>query len=74
MNPELQQQLFDGQIAMHPMVIGELACGNLPGRANVLTLLGGLPKVTTAGDAEVHHLLESRRLWGKGQAAGADLT
>ena len=37
--------LADGrQIFMHPMVIGELACGNLGDRNDVLRYLEGCPE------------------------------
>lgn len=50
----------------HPLVIGELACGNFKNRKLVLTNLSELPLATAATDDEVHHLIESRRLWGRG--------
>lgn len=60
-------QLLAGESAgVHPFVIGELACGNLKNRAVTLANLAKLPRAPVAGEAEVHHLLESRRLWGTG--------
>ena len=53
-------------VLMHPFVIGELACGNLRNRDEVLALLGNLPLAPAATDAEVLAFIERRRLMGKG--------
>ena len=64
--PEMAS-LHDGrQIFMHPMVIGELACGNLPNRYDVLEQLEGLPQVTVATDDEVLFFIEHHQLMGTG--------
>jgi hypothetical protein len=47
-------------------VIGELACGNLRDRSQVLELLKGLLAATVASDAEVLLLIEQDRLMGRG--------
>lgn len=54
------------QIAMHPMILGELALGTLQNRLKVLLQLGLLPQVMTAQDVEVQALIEQRRLHGRG--------
>lgn len=54
------------EILTHPFVTGELACGNLRNRAEILDLLRALPAATAATDDEVLAFLESRRLMGKG--------
>jgi predicted nucleic acid-binding protein len=51
---------------IHPWVIGELACGTLRNRSQVLELLQGLPAATVASDAEVPHLIERDRLMVRG--------
>jgi predicted nucleic acid-binding protein len=38
------------QVLVHPFVIGELACGNLRNRTEVLALLKDLPKAPVATD------------------------
>ena len=58
--------LNDNQVLTHPMVIGELACGNLHNRDAVLGLLGGLPAVTAATDEEVLFFIKERRMMGLG--------
>ena len=51
---------------MHPMVVGELACGNLRDRIQVLELLSDLPDVTIAFAEEVLVFIEQHQLMGKG--------
>ena len=62
----LQDLLSTGQVATHPSIIGELACGNLTNRTEVLRLLSELPLVTIASNDEVMHLIEKHDLGGKG--------
>ena len=64
--PRLATLLQGGEVLIHPWVIGELACGNLRNRSQVLELLQGLPAATVASDAEVLHLIERDRLMGRG--------
>ncbi len=65
-NARLGGLLSEGQVVCHPFVIGELACGNLKNRAEVLLLLGRLPGAVPATHDEVLTLLETRRLMGQG--------
>ena len=62
----LAHALESGQVLMHPFVVGELACGNLQQRDEVLRLLGDLPSAPTATDQEVLNLIERRALMGWG--------
>ena len=64
--PDLIRLLEEGDVGMHPFVIGELAAGSLKNRAATLADFAALPQASIASEAEVHHLLESRRLWGTG--------
>jgi predicted nucleic acid-binding protein len=63
---ELVSLLAAEKVACHPFVIGELACGNLANRQEILALLQDLPPATTAQDHEVLSLIEARRLMGRG--------
>ena len=65
-NPHLVSLLKQGQILIHPMVIGELACGNMRDRAVVMRLLRGLPRILVATHYEVLFLIESHRFIGRG--------
>jgi len=51
---------------MHPFVIGEIACGNLRSRSNVLSDLERLPAAIAADHHEVLGFLDQHRLYGVG--------
>ena len=65
-DPELQRQLSNDAIAMHPFVVGELALGPLPQRKKVLAYLDNLPHLRVASQQEVRHLIETSSLHNKG--------
>lgn len=65
-NPRLQAALRAGTVACHPYVIGELACGTMRRRAEILRLLAKLPGVRVATHPEVLALLEAHGLMGRG--------
>ncbi len=65
-NRNLTDLLEADEVFVHPFVIGELACGNLQNRAEILNLLRALPQVTKAADEEVLQLIGGRNLQGKG--------
>lgn len=54
------------RIVMHPLVVGELAMGNLADRRKTLEYLRGLPAIAPASDEEVHGLVEAHHLNGTG--------
>lgn len=54
------------QVLMHPFVLGELACGNLRNRGEVLRLLKDLPQAPVASDEEVLFFIECKALMGQG--------
>jgi predicted nucleic acid-binding protein len=64
--PRLATLLQEGSVLIHPWVIGELACGNLRNRGEVLELLHGLPAASAASDSEVLLLIEREQLMGRG--------
>ena len=65
-DPQLVALLESGRVTVHPMVIGELALGNLRDRATILELISQLPASPTASDVEVLQLIETRQLHGTG--------
>ena len=65
-DPMLEALLEDDQVLMHPMVIGELACGNLREREQVLDLLKRMSQISVADDEEVLFFIERHRLMGRG--------
>jgi predicted nucleic acid-binding protein len=62
----LAEALERGDVWCHPFVIGELACGNIANRAEVLSLLAALPQAELAENAEVLAFVEAHRLMGRG--------
>jgi predicted nucleic acid-binding protein len=65
-SPRLSAQLDEGLVVAHPFVIGELACGNLRNRAELLALLDKLPSAVVATADEARRFIESHRLMGRG--------
>ncbi len=63
---KLSTLLNDGEVATHPFIIGELACGNLKNRKEIISLLHALPHVDKADDDEVLFFIEKHKLMGLG--------
>ena len=53
-------------VLIHPLIIGEIACGHLKNRSEILDLLMRLPKTLIATDEEVLAFIEHQKLFGKG--------
>lgn len=64
--PALIAALEAGQVLMHPFVVGELACGNLTNRVELLSLLRDLPPAPLATDAEALGFIDRHELMGRG--------
>jgi predicted nucleic acid-binding protein len=62
----LEALLNAGRVVCHPMIIGELACGNLKNRSEIIALLQALPQALRAEHEEVMQLIENYRLMGQG--------
>ena len=62
----LETRLAAAQVVCHPFIIGEVACGNLKNRAEILSLRQALPMALSAEHAEVLRLIETYRLMGQG--------
>jgi predicted nucleic acid-binding protein len=65
-NDELASLLSDGRVLCHPLIVGELACGNLKDRAVILSFLQLLPMSIEAEHHEVLSFIENNHLMGKG--------
>ena len=65
-NAELANLLNDGRVLCHPLIVGELACGNLKDRAVILSFLQLLPMSIEAEHDEVLSFIENNHLMGKG--------
>lgn len=59
---ELAGLLGENSILIHPLVIGELACGNLPRRIETLDELRSLPTAPLASHDEVVDFITAERL------------
>ena len=65
-NAQLANLLNDGKVLCHPLIVGELACGNLKDRVVILSFLQLLPMSIEAEHAEVLLFIEDNNLMGKG--------
>lgn len=65
-DPNLAALLDESAVLTHPMVVGELACGNMPNRREVLHLLQALPPAPVATDGEALTFIERHQLMGRG--------
>jgi len=63
---DVEKLLNDGDVICHPLILGELACGNLNNRSEILSLLRSLPSAIEAEHEEVMKFIERHRLMGIG--------
>jgi len=61
-NAHLRKLLNDGEVVCHPFIIGELACGRLQNRSEILDLLEALTVVEVAEHEEALHLVAKHEL------------
>jgi hypothetical protein len=62
----LEALLNEGHVLCHPFIVGELACGNLRNRSEILSLLYALPMAMHAEHEETIQFIENYSLMGKG--------
>jgi predicted nucleic acid-binding protein len=65
-NALLKDLLNDGTVWCHDFIIGEIACGHLNKRREILSLMKALPRVTVAEHEEVLAFIDTNTLMGKG--------
>ena len=65
-NAGLISLLNSAKVCIHPFIIGELSCGNISNRSEILSLLKSLPHIEPALDEEVFALIENKKLYGIG--------
>jgi hypothetical protein len=65
-NSRLSELLSEGAVLCHPFIVGELACGNLRNRVEILGLLAALPETHIAEHEEALHLVKHHHLHGRG--------
>jgi predicted nucleic acid-binding protein len=64
--PRLRALLKNGDVICHPFIVGELACGNLQNRKEILALLQALPSAEVAEHDEVMKFIEQHLLMRRG--------
>jgi len=62
----LERLLNEGAVVCHPFIMGELACGNIKNRTEILSLLQSLPPAIQAEHEEVMRFIDNHKLMGKG--------
>jgi predicted nucleic acid-binding protein len=65
-NDRLKGLLLDEQVLCHPFVVGELACGTLLKRGEILSMLKALPEARLLEHQEVMSFIEAQGLYGHG--------
>jgi predicted nucleic acid-binding protein len=65
-SPVLRRLLDEDLALCHPLVIGEVACGNLKQRSMVLESMAVLPTTPTIDYQELLVFLDSHKLFGQG--------
>ncbi len=63
---KLEKLLVDAEVMCHPFIIGELACGNLKNRREIISLLLSLPMTPTIEFDEFLFFMDRNHLMGKG--------
>jgi predicted nucleic acid-binding protein len=65
-NPHLVSLLAQDGVLCHPWILGELACGTPPKRAETLADLASLQQAQTASNSELMAFVEREQLYGLG--------
>jgi len=65
-SPRLEALLLDGSVVCHPFIIGELACGKIKNRTEVLSLLQVLPMLDVIEHEDLLLFIERKGLMGTG--------
>lgn len=63
---QLEKLLMDAEVMCHSFIIGELACGNLKNRNEIISLLKALPIARTIDFDEFLFFVDQNQLMGKG--------
>ena len=58
--------LDQGLVLCHPFIIGELACGNIKNRYEIINLLNDLPSTAILDHYEIVEFIEYRKIMNKG--------
>lgn len=58
--------LEQGLVACHPFIIGEIACGGVRNRYEIIDLLNDLPSTEVLDHSDIMEFIENRRIMNKG--------
>ena len=58
--------LEQGLVACHPFIIGEIACGGIKNRFEIINLLNDLPSTEIIDHSDIMEFIESRKIMNKG--------
>jgi predicted nucleic acid-binding protein len=65
-NRQLEQLLMDAEVICHPFIIGELACGTIKNRNEILSLLKSLPSAPVIEFDEFMFFIDQNQMMGIG--------
>ena len=63
---DLSLLLENGLVACHPFIIGELACGGMKNRNEIINLLNALPSAHLLEYDEIMEFIEVRKIMNQG--------
>lgn len=65
-NSRLQKLLRASRVVCHPFIVGELVCGNISNRAEIISLMQSLPMLEVVEHEELLLFIEHNKMMGKG--------
>ena len=65
-NSMLEKLLEDCRVVTHPFIIGELACGNISNRTEIISLMQALPMLDVIEHEELLLFIEHNQMMGIG--------
>jgi predicted nucleic acid-binding protein len=65
-NPKLQEMLQEGKVVSHPFIIGELTCGKISNRVEIISLMQSLPMLDIVEHEELLLFIEHNKMMGTG--------
>ena len=65
-NSRLQKLLMEGKVVCHSFIIGELACGNINNRNEIISLMQSLPMLEVVEHEELLLFIEHNKIMGSG--------
>ena len=63
---DLAELLEQGLVVCHPFIIGEIACGGIKNRLEIINLLSYLPSTEVLDHNDIMNFIENRNIMNKG--------